>query len=93
MFALRCTKKLLDCIPGSVSEPGPSDTLLGDGYTNLHESDPPVILLMSARTLLPIGRNWGREIGDHVFHITYYDGTNAAELTPKIFPACLQVLR
>ena len=54
MFALRCTKKLLDCIPGSVSEPGPSDTLLGDWYANLHESNPPVILLMSERTLLPI---------------------------------------
>ena len=54
MFALRCTKKLLDCIPGTVSEPGPSDTLLGDWYANLHESDPPVILLISERTLLPI---------------------------------------
>ena len=54
MFALRCTKKLLDCIPGTVSEPGPSDTLLGDWYANLHESNPPVILLMSERTLLPI---------------------------------------
>ena len=54
MFALRCTKKLLDCIPGSVSEPVPSDTLLGDWYANLHESNPPVILLMSERTLLPI---------------------------------------
>ena len=54
MFALRCTKKLLDCIPGLVSEPGPSDTLLGDWYANLHESNPPVILLVSERTLLPI---------------------------------------
>ena len=54
MFALRCTKKLLDCIPGALSEPGPSDTVLGDWYANLHESNPPVILLMSERTLLPI---------------------------------------
>lgn len=54
MFALRCTKKLLDCIPGRLIEPGPSETLLGDWYANLHESDPPVILLISERTLLPI---------------------------------------
>ena len=54
MFALRCTRKLLDCIPGTVTEPGRSDTLLGDWYANLHESNPPVILLMSERTLLPI---------------------------------------
>ena len=54
MFALRCTRKLLDCIPGIVTEPEPSDTLLGDWYANLHESNPPVILLMSERTLLPI---------------------------------------
>ena len=54
MFALRCTKKLLDCIPGRVIEPGPSDTLLGDWYANIHEADPPLILLMSERTLLPI---------------------------------------
>ena len=54
MFALRCTKKLLDCIPGTVSEPGPSDTLLGDWYANVHEAEPPLILLISERTLLPI---------------------------------------
>ena len=54
MFALRCTKKLLDSIPGKLSEPGPSDTLLGDWYANVHEADPPLILLISERTLLPI---------------------------------------
>ena len=54
MFALRCTKKLLDIIPGTMIEPGPSDTLLGDWTANLHESNPPVILLISERTLLPV---------------------------------------
>ena len=54
MFALRCTRKLLDCIPGKLIEPGPSDTLLGDWYANVHEDEPPLILLMSERTLLPI---------------------------------------
>jgi len=37
-----------------VIEPGPSDTLLGDWYANMHEAEPPLVLLMSERTLLPI---------------------------------------
>ena len=54
MFALRCTQKLLDCIPGRESEPGLSETLLGDWYANVHEDEPPLVLLISERTLLPI---------------------------------------
>lgn len=54
MFALRCTRKLLDRIPDAVSEPGSSDTLLGDWYANVHEAEPPLVLLLSERTLLPI---------------------------------------
>ena len=54
MFALRCTRKLLDLIPGVVEEPGPSTTILGDWYANICPSEPRVILLVSERALLPV---------------------------------------
>ena len=54
MFALRCTRKLLDLIPGIVEEPAPSTTVLGDWYANICPSHPGAILLVSERALLPI---------------------------------------
>ena len=54
MFALRCTRKLLDRIPGVVEEPAPSTTVLGDWTANILFSRPQVILLVSEKSLLPI---------------------------------------
>ena len=54
MLALRCTRKLLDLIPGIVEEPVASTTLLGDWTANILFSRPRVILLVSEKTLLPV---------------------------------------
>jgi hypothetical protein len=54
MFALRCTRKLLDLIPGVVEDPAPSTTVLGDWYANICPGHPGAILLVSERALLPI---------------------------------------
>ena len=54
MLALRCTRKLLDLIPGIVEEPVASSTLLGDWTANILFSRPRVILLVSEKTLLPV---------------------------------------
>ena len=54
MFALRCTRKLLDLIPGIVEEPAASTTLLGDWTANILFSRPQVILLVSEKSLLPV---------------------------------------
>ena len=54
MLALRCTRKLLDLIPGIVEEPAASTTLLGDWTANILFSRPRVILLVSEKTLLPV---------------------------------------
>lgn len=54
MFALRCTRKLLDLIPGTVEEPAPSTTVPGDWYANTPFSRPEVVLLVSEKSLLPI---------------------------------------
>lgn len=54
MFALRCTRKLLDRIPGVIGEPAPSTTVLGDWTANILFSRPQVILLVSEKSLLPI---------------------------------------
>ena len=54
MFALRCTRKLLDRIPGVVEETAPSTTVLGDWYANILFGRPQVVLLASEKSLLPI---------------------------------------
>jgi hypothetical protein len=54
MFAMRCTRKLLDLIPGCVEKPAPSTTILGDWYANICPDHPDVILLVSERALLPV---------------------------------------
>jgi hypothetical protein len=54
MFNLRCTKKLLDLLPKELPAPGKATNRLGDWYANIYPSDPPVLLFMSERTMLPV---------------------------------------
>ena len=54
MFYLHCTKKLLDRIQPEISPPGHSDTFLGNWYATVLFWKPPVALLVSERTLLPV---------------------------------------
>ena len=54
MFALRCTAKLLDRIPGRLEEAAASTTVLGDWYANILFSRPQIILIVSEKTLLPV---------------------------------------
>ncbi len=54
VFALHCTKKVLDRIPGSVEEPEACTTTLGNWYVNILFSRPQVLLLVSEQTLLPV---------------------------------------
>ncbi|MGY0197072.1 DUF6933 domain-containing protein [Leptothrix sp. BB-4] len=56
MFALRCTKKLLDRLPkGSAIEPEPPTTVLGDWYANLvYTGSQQHVICISERTLLPV---------------------------------------
>ena len=53
MFAMRCTRKPLDRIPGVVEEAAPSTTVLGDWYANILFGHPQVVLLVSEKSLLP----------------------------------------
>lgn len=74
MFALRCTRKLLDRIKVSPdSEPVPPDTVLGDWYANLVRAGrTQVVLAVSERTLLPVvvpareGRTVARRVAEAI---------------------------
>ena len=56
MYALRCTRKLLDRAPVQVQQAAPEPTtLLGDWYANILFSRPQhLVLCLSERTLLPV---------------------------------------
>ena len=56
MFAVRCTRKLLNRgAPKSLSAPAPPTTVLGDWYANIVFTRPEqVVVCISERTLLPV---------------------------------------
>ena len=54
MFYLHCTKKLLDRIGPEISPVGQSETSLGNWYATALFWKPPVAILVSERTLLPV---------------------------------------
>ena len=56
MFAVRCTRKLLNRgAPKSLSAPTPPTTVLGDWYANIVFTRPEqVVVCISERTLLPV---------------------------------------
>ena len=56
MFAIRCTKKLIDRVsPKALPSPVPPSTVLGDWYANLVFTRPEqYIVCISERTLLPV---------------------------------------